>query len=276
MPASDSIKYAMADGSLWSERDPHTRLAELTAGTADPIKELPLRRDVRSLGILLGRVLVEQEGEAFFEVVERLRRLLIQHREMPSAVAGRQEFEAGLMTQAREVVSGLSVDDAYRVTKAFAIYFELTNLAETNHRKRRRRAARLQDGHAPAEGSFRGTLMRLRAAGISQSAVVEALKKIRVTPVFTAHPTEISRHTIRLQRRRIARDLERLDEVLLSRTDALEYESQILAEITALWQTDEVRLKKPTVRDEIHMGLDYFPMVLFETIPRLYAEMENS
>src|ERR1700758_1025749 len=266
----------MLDTPLWCDNDQSSRLAELTADTSDPAKELPLRRDVRSLGILLGRVLVEQEGEAFFEVVERLRRLLIQHRDRPPAGTAPEEFEAGLMAQARDIISGLSVGDAYRVTKAFAIYFELTNLAETNHRKRRRRAARLQDGHAPAEGSFRGTLMRLRAAGISQSAVVEALKKIRVTPVFTAHPTEISRHTIRLKRRRIARDLERLDEVLLSRTDARAYESQILAEITALWQTDEVRLKKPTVRDEIHMGLDYFPMVLFDTLPRLYSELEDS
>jgi phosphoenolpyruvate carboxylase len=97
-----------------------------------------------------------------------------------------------------------------------------------------------------------------------------------VTPVFTAHPTEITRHTIRLKRRRIAAYLERLDQLPLSDSEALEFESLILAEITALWQTDEVRLNKPTVRDEIHMGLDYFPMVLFETLPRLYAELEES
>lgn len=266
----------MPDTPLWCENDQSARLAERTAATRDPNKELPLRRDVRSLGILLGRVLVEQEGEAFFEVVERLRRLLIQHREKPPAGTVPEEFEAGLMAQAREIIGGLSVDDAYRVTKAFAIYFELTNLAETNHRKRRRRAARLQDGHSPVEGSFRGTLVRLRAAGIPRAVIDEALRKIRVTPVFTAHPTEITRHTIRLKRRRIARYLELLDEVLLSRADAFEYESQILAEITALWQTDEVRLKKPTVRDEIYMGLDYFPMVLFETLPRLYGDLEES
>src|SRR5215469_1250747 len=266
----------MPDSPLWCDNDQAARLAELTADTSDPAKELPLRRDVRSLGILLGRVLVEQEGEAFFEVVERLRRLLIQHREQPSAGTAAEEFEAGLMAQAREIISGLSVDDAYRITKAFAIYFELTNLAETNHRKRRRRAARLQEGHSLAGGSFRGTLLRLRAAGIPLDSIFDALGKIRVTPVFTAHPTEITRHTIRIKRRRIARALEHLDGVLLSRTDALEYESEILAEITALWQTDEVRLKKPTVRDEIYMGLDYFPMVLFETLARLYGELEES
>jgi phosphoenolpyruvate carboxylase len=266
----------MADASLWSEGDPLTRLAELTADTTDPAKELPLRRDVRSLGMLLGRVLVEQEGEAFFEVVERLRRLLIQHREQPPAGTVGEEFEAGLVAKAREVIGSLSIDDAYRITKAFAVYFELTNLAETNHRKRRRRAARLQQGRSPTEGSFRGTLFRLRAAGLPLHAILDALHRVRVTPVFTAHPTEITRHTIRLKRRRIARLLERLDQVPLAHADALEYESQILAEITALWQTDEVRLKKPTVRDEIHMGLDNFPMVLFETVPRLYAELDES
>ena len=265
----------MPEASLWSEEDQATRLAELTAETTDPTKELPLRRDVRSLGTLLGRVLVEQEGEAFFEVVERLRRVLIEHRERPAAREG-AGFESGLMAEARELISSLSVDDAYRITKAFAVYFELTNLAETNHRKRRRRAARLRAGRTPVEGSFRGTLHRLRAAGIPLQQVMAALHKVRVTPVFTAHPTEITRHTIRLKRRRIARLLERLDQVPLSQADALEAESQILAEITALWQTDEVRLKKPTVRDEIHMGLDYFPMVLFEAVPRLYAELEES
>jgi len=71
------------------------------------------------------------------------------------------------MARAREIISSLSVEDAYRVTKAFAIYFELTNLAETNHRKRRRRAARMLAGKTPVDGSFRGTLVRMRSAGVS-------------------------------------------------------------------------------------------------------------
>ena len=269
----------MPDNPLWSEGAQATRLAELTADTADPAKEVPLRRDVRSLGILLGRVLVEQEGEAFFDVVEQLRRLLIQHREQPPSAGTLNpelELDHSLVTRAREIISGLSVEDAYRVTKAFAIYFELTNLAETNHRKRRRRATRMLAGKAPVDGSFRGTLVRMKSAGVSADAMLASLRNVKVTPVFTAHPTEITRHTIRLKRRRIAAYLESLDQLPLSDSEAREYESLILAEITALWQTDEVRLNKPTVRDEIHMGLDYFPMVLFETLPRLYAELEES
>ncbi|HXY51590.1 MAG TPA: phosphoenolpyruvate carboxylase [Terriglobales bacterium] len=264
----------MPDLPLWSEKDQASRLAELAADTSDSAKELPLRRDVRSLGILLGRVLVEQEGESFFGIVEQLRRLLIQHREPSLAPPGHTSSDNSLMSRAQQMIGSLSVEDAYRITKAFAIYFELTNLAETNHRKRRRRAARLSD-QPPLEGSFRGTLARLGAAGISAAEILNALAGVRVTPVFTAHPTEVTRHTVRLKRRRIAALLERLDQLPLTPQEAAESEGQILAEITALWQTDEVRMKRPTVRDEIYMGLDYFPMVLFETLPRLYAELEE-
>src|SRR5437660_4736262 len=110
----------MADNPLWSEGAQATRLAELTADTADPAKELPLRRDVRSLGILLGRVLVEQEGEDFLAVVEQLRHLLIEQREKPpSDRTSKPAPNQSQTTRAREIISAISVEDAYRVSKAF-------------------------------------------------------------------------------------------------------------------------------------------------------------
>src|ERR1700734_637254 len=152
---------------LWSAKDQAKRLAELTAGTGDPEKETPLRRDVRSLGVLLGRVLVEQGGEGLLEKVEELRRLLIQQREEDPGTAA--TAKNSLMTHARDVIGKMELHDTYRVTKAFAIYFELTNLAETNHRKRRRRAAKMlteKTGRkTPIDGSFRGTLVRMKSAG---------------------------------------------------------------------------------------------------------------
>jgi phosphoenolpyruvate carboxylase len=262
---------------LWGADDQHDRLEELAAGTGDDSKEIPLRRDVRSLGMLLGKVLVEQAGEPLLEVVEQLRRLLIQQREnLPAAAAGPSQSENALMAQARERIARLEVEDAYRVTKAFAIYFELTNLAETNHRKRRRRAAKLRSEQPALAGSFRGTLLRMRAAGISEGDALAALRKVRIVPVFTAHPTEVARRTVLLKRRRIAQCLEHLDRLPLTAADAAEYESLILAEITSLWQTDEVRMKKPGVIDEVRMGLDFYPMTLFDTLPRLYAELSES
>ncbi len=269
----------MGDTPLWATEDQEARLAELTANTSDPAKELPLRRDVRSLGILLGRVLVEQSGQNLLDVVEHLRRLLIEHRDSatPSNLdpENRTGNEDG-MAQARANIAHLSVEDAYRLTKAFSIYFELTNLAETNHRKRRRRAAGLRADHTPLAGSFRGTLLRLKAAGISLQQALAALHQIHVTPVFTAHPTEVARRTVLAKRRDIAGFLEDLDRLPLAVSDADEMEKQILAEITALWQTDEVRLSKPSVTDEIRIGLDPYPMTLFDTVPRIYAEMADS
>lgn len=251
--------------------DQRDRLHELTADTTDPAKEVPLRRDVRSLGILLGRILVEQAGAGLLNLVEQLRLLLIQYRE-PSE-SQQQRNGDDLMGQARTIVAGLSVEDAYKITKAFGIYFELINLAETNHRKRRRRAAQLQADHPPLAGSFRGTLSRLKTAGISAQQALEALRKIEVTPVFTAHPTEVARRTVLRKRRNIARLLEDLDRLPLPASDALELENKIGAEITALWQTDEVRLTKPRVTDEIRMGLDPYPMTVFDSLSKIYTEM---
>ena len=261
----------MADTPLWAADDQARRLAELIAGTSDPAKELPLRRDVRSLGILLGRVIVEQTGQPLFDIVEQLRHLLTQQREQSP-----EKTNDTLLAQAREIVANLPLEDAYRVTKAFSIYFELTNLAETNHRKRRRRAGKLHKEQPPLPGSFRGTLLRMRKAGLSAEAALAALAKIKVTPVFTAHPTEVARRTVLQKRRRIGEQLQGLDRLPLSAEGAAYYENFMQAEITALWQTDEVRLEKPMVTDEIRMGLDHYPMSLFETLPRLYSEMADS
>jgi phosphoenolpyruvate carboxylase len=266
----------MADKPLWSAADQSSRLAELTASTADSSKELPLRRDVRSLGVLLGRVLVEQAGEPLFDVVEQLRRLLIKERRQPSGDGDQPTLEDQRMGRARDIIANLGVEDAYRVTKAFASYFELTNLAETNHRKRRRRAAKLHPEQPPLPGSFRGTLLRLREAGLSAEDALAALRKVKVTPVFTAHPTEVARRTVLRKRRRIAKQLERLDRLPLSDSDAAKLELAILAEVTALWQTDDVRVEKPLVTDEIRMGLDHYPMCLFDSLPKIFSEIADS
>jgi phosphoenolpyruvate carboxylase len=265
----------MEEKPLWSAEDQRARLAELTAARNSPDKELPLRRDVRSLGRLLGRVLVEQCGEGLLEKVEELRRLLIQHREEAGEANSAEEADTR-MRKAREIVGAMDVATSYRVTKAFAIYFELTNLAETNHRKRRRRAQQTQKAAELLEGSFRGTLARMKAAGVPADAALEALRRVRVEPVFTAHPTEVARRTVLLKRRRIAEALEQLDRLPIPDADAAESEQAILAEICTLWQTDEVRLTKPTVSDEIFMGVAYYAMSLFEGLPNLYREMRDS
>jgi len=260
---------------LWKADDQHVRLAELIAHSNEPAKDSPLRRDVRSLGAVLGQVLVEQAGQELFESVEILRRLLIERRENGRRISSRGSASE-LMRQAREIIGAMDLERAYQVTKAFAIYFELTNLAETHHRKRRRRAGKLDREHPSLPGSFRGTLLRLKEAGISAEDAFDTLRRIAITPVFTAHPTEVARQTVLLKRRRIALELERVDRLPLTDEKSEDCEDNVRAEVTSLWQTDEVRLAKPTVDDEIRMGLRYFRLSLFEALPRVYSEVAEA
>src|SRR5262252_6023708 len=257
---------------LWKVNDQAARLAELVSHEGD-LKEAPLRRDVRSLGRLLGEVLKEQVGVEFFNAVEELRLLLIEHREAGARPAATNKNH--LMDRAQQIVSSLSIVDAHRMAKAFAIYFELTNLAETNHRKRRRRAAQVSPERQAQPGTFLGTLRRMRAAGITAPQVLQWLRKVEVMVVFTAHPTEVARRTVLFKRQRIAEELEQLDRLPLPLKDAEKRERAIAAEIAGLWQTDEVRRRRPTVQDEIKMGLDYYPGVLLETLPNVYAELAD-
>ena len=257
---------------LWKPQDQAQRLAELI-GQNPELKDAPLRRDVRSLGMLLGQVLRQHGGEALFLTVERIRELLIRDRELRERGSSQQGQDSGLIDRTQELVSRLTVADAYRTTKAFAIYFELTNLAETNHRNRRRRAARLNAAQPTPAGSFRGTLMRMREAGINVERALEYLRGICITPVFTAHPTEIARRTVLSIRRRIARDLAQLDRLPLTDAEAAATEAALAAEITTLWQTDEIRLRRPTVSDEMRMGLDYYKVSLLQALPRVHEEI---
>jgi phosphoenolpyruvate carboxylase len=266
----------MADVELfWRADDQAARLAELTS-LAGELKEVPLRRDVRSLGMLLGAVIREQVGEQALAAEEELRHLAISHRKLNDSlgeagldIPGEQE----LLEQAVQIIDRMSVADAYQIVKAFSTYFELTNLAETNHRKRRRRAAQLAAGEPDKPGSLRGTLLRMRAAGIGAESALHWLRQIEVMPVFTAHPTDVARRVVHFKQRRIARELAALDRLPLADGEVAQAQSAMLAEITSLWQTDEVRRRKPTVLDEIKMGLDHYPDSLIGPIPGLYEDM---
>ena len=250
---------------LWKPENWSLRLAELEARTSD-IKEAPLRRDVRSLGMLLGQVLREQAGEELFAEVEELRQIAIRRREADPQTGGSEPFVAALGS-----AHSLDLVQAYRLARAFAFYFELINLAETNHRKRRRLSLQLS-GEAQ-RGSLRGTLRTMRAAGISGEEALNWLGSISIIPVFTAHPTEVARRVVMFKRRRIADLLEQLDRIPLSDEQLELFEESLAAEITALWETDEVRTRRPTVRDEVNMGLDYYDASIYATLPGLYAEV---
>ncbi len=258
--------------SLWQPERWSDRLAELEAQTPE-LKQAPLRRDIRSLGALLGQVLREQAGDAVFATVENLRRIAIARRE--AEAAGDLAKAQQQLDQAQALTREIAADPqrAYELARAFAFYFELINLAETNHRKRRRRAVQSDTQAPPQRGSLRGTFRRLRQTGHTRETVLNLLRQICVIPVFTAHPTEVARRSVMFKRRRISELLEQLDSLGQPPTELDRLQSELLAEITALWQTDDVRIARPTVRDEIRMGLDYYEASLFSTVPVLYTEI---
>jgi phosphoenolpyruvate carboxylase len=257
---------------LWKPENWSARLAELEARTGE-IKEAPLRRDVRSLGMLLGEVIREQAGEKLYQQEETLRQLAIHRREADAT--GKHAEAHELLDEALSNVHALDLVDAYNLTRAFAFYFDLINLAETNHRKRRRQSGRLY-GKDVARGTLRGTLRAMRNAGISAEDALAFLKRVQVIPVFTAHPTEVARRSVLYKRRRIARLLENLDRIPVSDEDLRTLEAAVTAEITALWQTDEVRTRRPTVGDEVKMGLDTYNASIFEALPELYEEAASA
>jgi phosphoenolpyruvate carboxylase len=246
------------------------------------LKEAPLRRDVRSLGMLLGEVLREQAGDSLYDSVEALRRTAIARREAeaPQRGAANQASASAHLQEALARVRTLDLAAAYQLTRAFGFYFELINLAETNHRKRRRLSHQLSESVSSASavqrGDLRGTLRRLREAGVTADEAYSLLRRICVSPVFTAHPTEVARRSVMFKRRRISDLLEQLDRIPVPEPQLEALERDLIAEITALWQTDDVRSARPTVRDEIRMALDYYESSLFDTLPVLYGEVASA
>jgi len=167
--ALDSIVHNRSSmAPLWNPESWPQRLAELEAQSGE-VKEAPLRRDVRSLGMLLGEVLREQAGNEVFKQVEELRQGTIRRRD--SEARGQREKAAEFGRVAIELVHGLAPDRATLLTRAFAFYFELINLAETNHRKRRRIALQLSGDTEKQRGSLAGTSsQRRRSPGSGVSA----------------------------------------------------------------------------------------------------------
>jgi phosphoenolpyruvate carboxylase len=215
--------------------------------------EAPLRRDVRLLGEILGRVLVEQEGEALLADEERIRALSRKARR-----SGRPGAQADLAA----AVGELPLDRQSQVLRAFGLYFQLANLAEQHHRLRRRRQYE-HEGKPPRE-SLDAALAQLRAAGIDDQRLATAVAGISLELVLTAHPTEATRRTILTAHLRLSRLLRALDEPDLSARARDRIGDEIAEEVTALWETDEVRSLRPRVVDEIRHGLWFFEQSLID------------
>ncbi|HEY9238865.1 MAG TPA: phosphoenolpyruvate carboxylase, partial [Burkholderiaceae bacterium] len=227
-------------------------------------KNRPLVDDIRLLGRILGDVIREQEGKAAFELVERVRQLSVAFRLKSDAQAGRA---------LDRLLKNLSGDQTVSVIRAFSYFSHLANIAEDRHHVRRRDHHERQ-GHLQ-EGSLAMTLERLAAADIRAAEIVSTLAHAYISPVLTAHPTEVQRKSILDAERTIAELVEQRDALRTERERA-ENEALIRARVTQIWQTRMLRTAKLTVADEIENALSYYRSTFLRQIPKMYRELENA
>ncbi|XEC94582.1 phosphoenolpyruvate carboxylase [Paenibacillus tarimensis] len=225
-----------------------------------------LRRDVRFLGNILGEVLVHQGGEQLLDIVEKIR-------EMSKTL--RAEYLPELYEEFKQVIESLDPDIRHQVIRAFAIYFQLVNIAEQNHRMRRKRDYERSAGDEVQPGSIESAVQDLKVRNISVDVVKEMLDSISLELVMTAHPTEATRRAVMDIHKRMAMDVMELDNPTLTLREREKLREKLLNEVLTLWQTDELRNRKPTVIDEVRNGLYYFDETLFEAIPDVYEELER-
>ncbi len=227
-------------------------------------KNRPLVEDIRLLGRILGDVIREQEGREAYELIERVRQLSVAYRLKADASAGRV---------LDRLLKNLSVEQTVTVIRAFSYFSHLANIAEDRHHVRRR-AVHEREGHLQ-EGSLALAFERLARADQRAADIAQVLDRAFLSPVLTAHPTEVQRKSILDAERTIAQLLGERDELPTAERRA-DNEALMRARVTQLWQTRMLRTTKLTVADEIENALSYYPATFLREIPRLYREIERA
>ncbi len=238
--------------------------------------ERPLVEDIRLLGRMLGDVIREQDGGPAYELIENIRKL---------SVAFRRDADHEADKALKKLLKSLSADQTVSVIRAFTYFSHLANLAEDRHHIRRR-AVHERAGESQ-EGSIDVAISRLRWAGISPKTISQTLAHSFVSPVLTAHPTEVQRKSILDAERAIAQLLTLRDEIkqhsaaqdpkrdALTPRELAANEAQIRARVMQLWQTRLLRYSKLTVADEIENALSYYESTFLREIPKIYSNLEN-
>ncbi|WP_323190689.1 phosphoenolpyruvate carboxylase [Halostella sp. PRR32] len=220
-----------------------------------------VRQDVRELGALLGDVLADQASQSAFDTVETIRTSAIDYR------AGKTDSRQPLYDE----LDGLTPELESVVARAFTTYFELINLAEERERVRSIRQGS-QDGDL--EDSLEEAAAELSEA--DTETVEQVLADVLIEPTFTAHPTEARRKTVKSKLREVATHLETLDERILTDKERGQVERDIDAEVTSLWQTPQVRRRRPSPEDEARNVQWYLENTLFDIVGEVYDELEDA
>ena len=250
-------------------KPPRTSARPSSASTLSS-HERPLVDDIRWLGRILGDIIREQEGDKAFALVEQIRRL---------SVAFRRDADTQAGSALKKLLASLSSDQAVSVIRAFTYFSHLANLAEDQHHIRRQQAHdRAGDVHP---GSLASSLGKLKTAGVSPKAIRQALEHAHISPVLTAHPTEVQRKSILDAERGIAACLQTRDDIVSRGHDATsarqlaQLDHLVRARVLQLWQTRLLRFTKLTVADEIENAMGYYESTFLTEIPKLYADLEH-
>jgi phosphoenolpyruvate carboxylase len=222
-----------------------------------------LRRQVRMLSTILGRVIVECDGPELLAQVEELRLATIALRRSPSDAREREVVQ---------LVRELAPERACQVARAFTVYFQLVNVAEERHRVRE-----LQERGRhpePVHDSVEAAVDDARSA-IGEERLTELLGRLEVRPVLTSHPTEARRRSVVDALWRVAELVERLEATRLPRSTADEVERRLAEEITVLWTTDPLRPKRPEPLDEVRATMALFDQTIFRAAPLVYRELDR-
>ncbi len=223
-----------------------------------------LSDDIHLLGDILGHVIRHQSGVEIFELEERIRALTKARRIDPDpAIDGRIQ----------QIVQSISLEQAELVSRAFAVYFELVNLAEEQNRVRVLRQREADAYPQPLQESIPAAIAELRQMGVDEYEMGKLLAKLKVELVFTAHPTQAKRRTVLSKLRRISAALTELRERNLLPMEREKIMVAVQAEITSLWLTNRMRTAVFTVTDEVKTGLYYVDTTIWETVSDVYGAM---
>ena len=227
---------------------------------------MDLSETVRLLGELLGKVISAEESPQLFELEERIRALAKARRAGDAQAAGPLAAE----------VAALPLDGARGVAAAFALYFNLVNVAEEGYRVQALRQRQRDLYPNPIGETIADAIGLLKQRGVTGDQLAALLERLHIELVLTAHPTEAKRRTILSKLQRVGQGLRRLDSADLLPHEREEVLNAVRAEITALWLTDHARTSKPSVTDEVRTGLYFIGEVFWDVLPRLYADLDQA
>jgi len=235
----------------------------------DAITDSQLRSCVKLLGKLLGNAIKLHAGKDVYLIVEKLRKGFINLQE---------NKDKKKHDQLINYINKLDPEVLKNVVRSFSKYFALVNVAEEayQHIHRENIITHGKSGSTLWEGSFDHTLKDCKLHGITISDLQKLYNSLQFIPVFTAHPTEAMRRSKMEATRRI---FATILELHIYRGQSIRKEEiikKLEAQILILWKTDEVRMKKPTVEDEVRNGLYYFNTSLFKAVPQMYRDLENA